>query len=350
MRVNVTLLGGGFGRRLYTDYVVEAVELSKAIGAPVQLVWSREDDMRYGYFNPPSFSRIAVGLDEKGRPRTWFHRVASSDLSVYPVSDDPMRYANDGSPWGAYDNPYKFAAMNVDYVPVASPVPTGPWRSVEYPGPVLARECVLDELAARAGVDPIEYRLELLQPGETFTLGDQKVERARLIGVLQLAREKSGWSKPLPKSGGRRWGRGIACNVYDASTYMAQVAEVSVGREGDVRVHRVVCAVDLGQPLNVLGIEGQVESGINWGLTSTLKSTMEFRDGRARSSNYSDYDVLRLNEAPDIETHIVPSTLRPRGLGEQPVPPVAPAVLNAIFNATGKRMRRVPVRAEELAG
>lgn len=348
--VHVSILGGGFGRRLFTDYVVEAVELSKAIGHPVQLVWTREDDFKFGYFNPPNFNRLIAAFGPDNQLTGWFHRVASSDLSIYPhTSTDPMRYAKDGDPWGAYDNPYSFPSMLVDYVPVESPVPTGPWRSVDYPGAVFARECFVDEIARHLGTDPIEFRLTLLQHGQELVLGEQKIERGRLAGVLELARAKSGWGSKPKKLAGRSFGRGLACNVYDAETYMAQVAEVSVGPQGDVKVHRIVCAVDLGQPINPLGIEGQVESGIIWGLTSTLKSTMKFKNGAAQGSTFGDYELLRMDETPEIETHIVASNLAPCGLGEQPVPLVAPAVANAIFAATTKRVRRLPITPADLS-
>jgi isoquinoline 1-oxidoreductase subunit beta len=352
VRVNVMMMGGGFGRRLKVDYALEAAELAQQVSYPVQLIWTRSDDMKFGHFNPASFSRFVARLDAKKRPVELLFRSASSDLSTYgPHSAASGKvYAADGNPWGAYDQPYRFSALRVEYFAVESPVPTGPWRAVAYPGTVFGRECFLDELAFNAGIDPIALRLELLMPGDVLKLeGSGEIDRRRLIRVLEQTRELAGWSKPLTAPAGRRLGRGLACNVYHAGTHMAMVAEVSVGKAGDVKVERIVSVVDLGQPLNVLGIEGQVESAVIWALSSTLKSEMRFANGQAVSSNYRDYPVLRMNETPRIETHILPSDLRPFGLGEQPVPLVAPAVANAIFNATRKRIRRLPILPANLA-
>jgi len=167
--------------------------------------------------------------------------------------------------------------------------------------------------------------------------------------VVRIAAEKAGWGKPFERvRGGRRWGRGVACNIYHRQTVVAQVAEVSVGKEGDVRVHRVVCAIDCGQAVNPLGVEGQVESGVLWGLSATLRGRITFKNGRAEQSTYEDFPVMRLNETPSIETHIVPSSVRPLGVGEQPVPPIFAAVANGVFDATGKRIRELPIRAEDL--
>jgi isoquinoline 1-oxidoreductase beta subunit len=345
VKVNVTLLGGGFGRRLFTDYVPEAVEISRAVKAPVQVIWTRSDDMKFGYFQPASVNRIHVGLDDRGNVTSWIHKVAGSDLSVYAASDDrsnPNRYADDGSPWGAFDNFYNLPNLKVDYVPVDSPVPTGPWRAVEYPATVFARECFLDEIAHQLGKDPLAYRIELLAPFDDITIGEGTIQRARTRAVLEVAAQRSGWKTPPGTKDGRRWGRGVACNVYHAGTHMAQVAEVSVGREGDVRVHRIVCAVDCRTTINPLGVEGQVESAITWGLSSLL-GEITFKNGQAQESSYRDFHVVRYNDAPVIETHIVESGGAPAGLGEQPVPPVVPAVLNAVFAATGKRLRRIPI-------
>jgi isoquinoline 1-oxidoreductase beta subunit len=277
-----------------------------------------------------------------------------SDLSMFGPLDakavaDPRHYFNDGSPWGSFDNPYNFPNLQADFVRRNSPVPTGPWRAVEYPAQVFARESFIDEMAHAVGRDPLELRLELLQPGDVLKLGDSKVDRGRLLGALKVVAEKSNWHQPPATMPGRLWGRGLACNIYSDDCFMAQVAEVSVGKQaGDIRVHRIVCALDCGRVINPLGLEGQNESGITWGLTATLHGRIDFRNGTAVQENYQDYEVIRMQEAPVIETHIVPSELPPGGFGETAVPPVAPAVANAIFAATGKRVRHLPITTEKL--
>jgi isoquinoline 1-oxidoreductase subunit beta len=352
--LHVTLVGGAFGRRLFADYVHEAVELSRAISQPVQLLWTRSDDMRFGYFQPPSVERLTAALDAQRKPVAWLHKSVSSDLSLYPLSEEdrknPRHYYDEGEPWGVFDNPYAFPHLKADYIPLDAPVPTGPWRAVMYPGPVFARESFIDELAHAAGVGPLEFRLRLLAPGDVLTVGTQKIDRSRLIQVLQVAAEKSNWSKPLANSGGRLCGRGIACNVYDGDCFIAQVAEVSIDKtSNDIRVHRIVCAVDCGLVINPRGLEGQVESGITWGLSAALHGGMDFRAGGAVQSNYTDFTVLSFDEAPAIETHIVDSGHPPGGFGETAVPPAAPAVANAIFAAIGKRVRRLPITPGRLA-
>ena len=354
VKIHTTMLGGGFGRRLFVDYVHEAVELSKAIGKPVQLMWTRSDDMRNGFFHPASVEKLSAGLDANKRVTAWLHKSVGSDLSMFgpPTEEekkDIHRYANDGSPWGAYDNPYTFPSMKVDYVPVDSPVPTGPWRAVEYPARVFARESFVDEIAHASGQDPLQFRINLLQPGGILTLGPRKIDRTRMIRVLELLREKSGWTKPLATSDNRLRGRGVALNIYHAGSYVAQVAEVSVARDfSDFRIHRICCALDCGFVINPAGLEGQVESGITWGLSATLHGKIDFRGGRAQQGTYQDFRVMRMSEMPNIETYLVPSTERPEGFGEHPVPPVAPAVANALFAATGKRMRSLPITTEKL--
>jgi isoquinoline 1-oxidoreductase beta subunit len=341
--VHALIMGGGFGRRLYIDYVLEAVEVAKQVSYPVQVLWTRADDMQHGSFNPTACHRFAVTLDARKRPSEWLHRATDNGLTNYPKSTSAAELAEGYTPWGGYDNPYRFGAMRVEFSYVDSPVPTGPWRAVAYPSTVFGRESFIDELAHNARVDPIDLRLELLQPLDTVTLGELKLDRAKLSRVLEAAREKSGWKTPFGSRDGRKRGRGIACNIYHGQTHLAQVAEVSVGAQGDVRVEKITSVIDLGQPLNMLGVEGQVESAIIWALSSTVKSSMSFKSGEAQSSNFVNYPVVRMNDTPVMETHVLPSTERPSGLGEQPVPCVAPAIANAIFAATGKRIRKVPI-------
>ena len=242
-----------------------------------------------------------------------------------------------------------FLNLKAEFVRRNSPVPTGPWRAVEYPAQVFARESFVDEMAHAAHRDPLDFRLELLHPGDVLAIGDQKIDRSRLIGVLKLVSEKANWRQPRSEIAGRVWGHGIACNVYDEDCFIAQVAEVSVGKKNrDIRVHRIICAVDCGRVINPLGIEGQTESGITWGLTAALHGRMEFKNGAAIQGNFTDYEVIRMNEAPAVETHIISSEHSPGGFGETAVPAVAPAVANAVFAATGKRVRRLPITSEKL--
>lgn len=346
--LHVSLLGGGFGRRLDFDYVLEAVELSKAIGKPVQIVWSRRDDFENDRYQPASINELKAGVDASGKVVAWLHKVTAFHLTMfgpYAPNDDDTYSEN---PWGAYDTPYELEHFAAEYAPAESPVPTGAWRAVAYPTSIFARESFLDEVAAATGVDPVRLRLDLLKGRNPAKIGPYTIQRDRLAKVIELAAAKAGWDRPLPAMPNRRVGRGIAANVYHGRTHLAQVAEVSVGKDGDVRVHRVVCAVDCGQIVNLLGLEGQMESGIVWGL-STLKTRISFANGRIEQHTYSDYPVLRMDETPAIEVHVVHNDERPSGAGEQPVPPSVPAVCNAIFAATGKRMRRLPIQHEDLA-
>jgi len=340
--IHVTLIGGGFGRRLGVDYAVEAARLSKAIDGPVQVVWSRQDDFAHDFLHPASIDRLEAGLDAHGFPVAWTHKMTEYHLTMFgPLNLDD---AFEGDPWGGYDMPYRVPAIRVDYAPVASPVPTGAWRSVTYPPGVFARESFLDELAHLAGADPLRYRLALLD-GPDARVGPYVLERSRLRRVVALAAEKAGWGAPLPNGSGR----GIACNIYHGRTCVAEVVEVSVAKDGAVRVPRVVCAVDCGQVINLWGLEGQFESGVVWGLTHALKSQITFAKGRVVERSYREFPVLRIDEMPRVEVHVVPSERRPTGIGEQPVPPAAPALANAIFAATGRRIRTLPIRAQDLA-
>jgi isoquinoline 1-oxidoreductase beta subunit len=345
VRVNVTLLGGGFGRRLGIDYAIEAVEISRATKAPVQVAWTRADDMQHGFFQPASLHHMEGAFDRTMKPLFWAHKMTGSLLTeVYPADPKAVRdgvFYRDYS-WGVYDVPYGFPAIETAYISVETPVPTGPWRAVHSPAATFARECFMDELAHAAGRDPLQFRLDLLQQ-PTVKVGELTIDRARLARVLKLAAQRSVWGTGLPA--GR--GRGLACNMYDGETCIAYVAEVSVSRRGEVKVERVVCAVDCGTVVHPGGVEAQIEGGIHFGLSAALHGQITFRNGRVEQSTYRDFPVMRMPDTPVIETHIIPGTGHPTGVGEQPVPPIIPAVLNAIFMATGKRLRRIPVRAAD---
>jgi isoquinoline 1-oxidoreductase beta subunit len=295
--------------------------------------------MRHGFFQPAAAHRMAAGLDGTGRIVAWWHREASSAQNYRERMDPNNPDLAAIHMWGGVDNPYVYGAMRAEFVLVEAPIPLGPWRAVFAPSNVMARECFLDEIAAATRRNPVALRLALLAEDDGADAAT-KSQRRRLAAVIKLAAEKSGWGTPLPR--GR--GRGIAAHVYDGDTTLAQVAEVSV--EGGVpRVHRVVCAMDCGPIVNPLGLEAVVESGVVWGLSQTLGGRVTFREGRAEQSSFADYPILRFAETPAIEAHFLPGASQPLGAGEQPVAPVAAAVLNALFAATGKRIRRVPVAA-----
>ena len=349
------LMGGGFGRRLFGDYAAEAAEVSKAVKAPVQVFWTREDDLRHGYFQPATAEVFEGGLDVDGNLTSFVHQAQASDLTIYDVHDGkPLwprpkgepRAANsfeeDESPWGAFDTPYKFATLRVDCADVTSPVPTGPWRAVQYPATVFGRECFLDELAHASGRDPLKFRLDLLPEGDA-KIGARTIDRGRLAKALREAARLSGWDTPLV-SDTRLRGRGVATSVYHGGSFIAMVAEVSLAKDfSDLRVERIVTAIDCGIALNPLGIEGQAESGISWGLSATLLGKTDFKDGRAQQGSFATFEVLRIDQMPKTDVHILKSEARPGGFGEHPVPHVAPAVANAVFAATGRRVRELPI-------
>jgi isoquinoline 1-oxidoreductase beta subunit len=336
IQLHTTLMGGGFGRRAVMDshFVREAVQLSKLAKAPVKVVWTREDDIRGGFYRPFWYDRIAGGLDAAGKPVAWTHTIVGQSIAAgTPFEQAMVKDGIDGtSVEGAVELPYAIPNQRVELHSPRLGVPVLWWRSVGHSHTAFVVESFVDELAHAAGMDPLEFRRDLMD------------EHPRERGVLELAAEKAGWGKPLPAG----HGRGIAVHESFGS-YIAQVAEVSVARDGALRVHRVVCSIDCGQVVNPDTIKAQMEGAIIFGLTAALYGEITLEKGRVQQRNFHDYRMVRMNESPEIEVYIVPSAEKHGGVGEPGVPPIAPAVTNAVFAATGKRLRRLPIRADDLA-
>ena len=332
VRIHTTFLGGGFGRRANPtcDYVTEAVQVAKASGKTVKVVWTREDDIHGGYYRPMWLSRLRATLDKDGKPAAWAHTVVGqSILHGTPFEKMMVKDGVDAtSVEGAADSPYldAVAAHRVDLHSPTSPISVLWWRSVGHSNTGFVVESFVDELAHAAKKDPLEYRRTLLP------------EKSRERLALDLAAEKFGWGKPLPKG----HAAGIAVHASFGS-YVAQIAEVSV-EDKKIKVHRVVCAIDCGPVVNPLTVEAQMQSGIAFGLGAALHSELTFKDGKVEQSNFHNYVVLRSNEMPKVEVHIVPSTDKMGGCGEPGTPPIAPAVANAVFAATGQRLRKLPLK------
>ncbi|HEY0613707.1 MAG TPA: molybdopterin cofactor-binding domain-containing protein [Candidatus Elarobacter sp.] len=350
VHVNVLLTGGAFGRRIARDFILEAYEIARNAGAPVKSVWSREDDVAHDMYQPAAIHRLGALVDASGLPVVWKHATATFHLSMFGALDLNDKDVWDGAPWGGYDVPYAFASHEARYAPVAAPVPTGAWRSVDYPGGVFARESFLDELAHATGADPLALRMRLIpSPGNVQRRAGPVPNGDRLRAVLRLAAERAGWGTAPQARPGRRVARGIACNSYFGGAMTATVAEASVGDDGGVRVHRVVCAIDAGQIVNESGLRAQVEGGIVWGLTAALHDQITFARGCAEQRNFGSYRVVRTTDCPEIVVIPVRSTLRPYGAGESAVPPAIAAVANAVRAATGAPVRALPIRTSGTA-
>ena len=335
VKVNVTLMGGGFGRRLEHDYGVEAALVSKAANIPVKVIWTREDDMRNSTYRPASYHQLGAVLDGAGWPVAFSHRIVSPSIS-----------AQKGSPGDGGIDPdlkdeaglvYSFPNALLEYVDVQTPVPLGWMRSVYALQAAFASESFIDELAAAARKDPLEYRLHLLAKDEDIKYFDTTWRTARMRGVLQLAADKAGRGKPLPAG----HYRGIACFAC-FSSYMAEVVEISM-EDDQPRVHRVVAAIDCGQVVNPNILEQQIQGGVIYALTNALRGQITIDKGRVVQGNFDDYAPIRMNEAPLVEAYFMPSAEAPTGAGEPPVPPLAPALCNAIYAATKKRIRALPI-------
>lgn len=323
-------LGGSFGRRgsFSADWIMEAVQIAKASGQPIKLVWTREDDIMGGYYRPIYVHRVQVGLNETGKPVAWQHRIVGQSLFANtPLADVIVQNGIDYSsvtratPYTDSVPDYSFELHTTQVA-----VPVLPWRSVGATHTTFVVETLIDELASLAGTDPVDYRRTFMD------------NAPRHLAALNLAADKAGWGKPLPKG----VFRGVAvCEAM--SSYVAQVVEVSV-QDQQIRVHRVVCAIDCGLAVNPDGVVAQMESGIIYGLSAALYGEIDLKEGRVQQSNFHDYRVLRLDESPVIDVHIVPSTGKMGGAGEPGVAPIAPALANAVFAATGKRCRELPIR------
>jgi isoquinoline 1-oxidoreductase beta subunit len=335
VKVNVLLIGGGFGRRLEHDYAVEAAQVSKAINGPVKVLWTREDDMRNSTYRPASYHKLSAVLDGQGWPAAFMHDLVAPSIS-----------AQKGQPGEGGVDPdlkdeaalvYSFPSAQLRYIQTETPVPLGWMRSVYALQVAFANECFIDELAAAAGKDPLAYRMHLLAKDEDIRYFDATWRTARMRGVLQMAAEKAGWDKPLPAG----HYHGIAC-FGCFSTYAAQVVELSM-EQGQPRIHRVVAAVDCGQVINPNILQQQIQGGVIYGLANALRAKITIEKGRVVQGNFDDYAPLRMNEIPVVEAYFVESTEAPSGVGEPPLPPLAPAICNAMYAATKKRIRALPI-------
>jgi isoquinoline 1-oxidoreductase beta subunit len=333
VQIYTTYLGGGFGRRAtpQSDFVVEAVHVAKAAGVPVKVVWTREDDMQGGWYRPAFLHAIAGSVDSSGNPVSWRSRLVGQSIFAGTLFESMMKEKgyDPASVEGADDLPYAIPNLAIEYLQTEVNVPVQWWRSVGHSHTGFATECFVDELAALARKDPYQFRRALL------------LKHPRHLRVLDLAAQKAGWGKPLPK--GR--GRGIAVHASFES-YNAQVAEVSV-QDGKVQVHRIVSAIDCGRYVNPGIIAAQLEGGAIFGASAALFQELTFEKGRLQQTNFHTFPVMRMNECPTIETHIVESNEKSGGIGEPGVPCTAPAIANAIFAATGKRIRKLPIRMTE---
>jgi isoquinoline 1-oxidoreductase subunit beta len=341
--VHVTQLGGGFGRRLETDFIAQAAHIARQVpGVPVQVLWSREDDTRHDFYRPAGVARLRAGLDAQGRLVAWRCRSAGQSIVAGYMPRNagmPAMGPDKTTAEGLFDQPYDIPAVRVGQVKVALPVPVGFWRGVGHSHNAFFTESFIDECAHAAKADPVAFRLALLH------------NRPRHKAVLELVAERSGWAKPLPPAAdGAKQARGVALHESFGSV-VAQVAEVSLAADRSIRVHRVVCAVDCGFVVNPNGVAQQMESAVAFGLGAALFGQVDIEDGVVKPGNFHEFRPLRFSEAPlRVETHLVASREPPEGVGEPGLPPIAPAVANAVFALSGQRLRSLPLSLAANAG
>lgn len=339
--IHTTLLGCGLGRRSSPVQVIESIIASKALGKPVKVVYTREEDIQTDSFRSAMAHRIKGGLDDQDRLIAWDHKVSSSSLTRHMTGKEPKEGKDWYCMWGLWDVPngpnkaritYRFPNFSVNLVLSDLPIPVAPWRSVQNAVNAFANESFMDEMAHMAGKDPVTFRLESLKAN------------FRAARVLRAAALNSNWGKPLPKG----WGRGIAQHS-SFGTYIAEVAEVSVDeKDGTVKVHQVDVTVDCGPVVNPDPLKAQIEGAVTLALSTTLKEEVMFANGGVASENFEDYEILRMSEVPEINVHIIKSTEDIGGIGEPGVMPLAPSVANAVFNATGARLRRLPLTPQRV--
>ncbi len=345
--MHTTLMGGGFGRRYQADFVMEAAQVAKASGKPVMVFWTREDDMQHDFYRPASYHRFSGALDAMGNLVAWKHFQTSTSIDAKwsPKGEESPEKSEFAT---AAFIPYATPNYRVEYTLAKSSVPRAWWRSVEHSSSGFVVESFVDELAHAAGRDPLEFRIRLIGddrkiPDFTNPKENKPLDTARLKAVLRLAAEKADWGKPLPKG----ISRGIA-GYYSFESYTAVVAEVSV-KDRAVNIHRLIYAVDCGRPVNPDGVRAQVESAVIYGLSAALHDAITIDHGTVQETNFHNYQMPRIGQTPKTEVHLVMSTEDPTGIGEPGLPVIAPAVCNAIFAATGKRIRKLPIQSEDLA-
>ncbi len=330
-----TFLGGGFGRRANpaSDFVIEAMQVANVVRLPLKVIWAREDDIRGGYYRPMWHDRISACLDDRGMPLAWQHRIVGQSIAAGTMFENFLikEGIDHTSVEGVADTPYDIPNLQVELHTTKNRVPVLWWRSVGHSHTSFVMESFMDELAHAAGQDPYHYRRALLK------------KHPRILTVLEIAASKSGWGTPLPKG----HGRGIALQECFGS-YVAQVAEVSVNQKGQVKVHRVVCALDCGKLVNPDTVKAQMESGIVFGLSAALYGAITLKNGRVEQGNFDSYPLVRMNAMPEVAVHIVASNEPPGGVGEPGVPPVAPAVANALFAASSIRVRSLPLTPDKV--